>query len=428
VESFVLPQPGEGIVEVEVLKWLVKPDAQVKEYEVLCEARSDKGFIEYKAPYDGKLRQIYFEEAQMALIGKPLYAIEVDDLKYPASKTAEATSHKAEESRPKASAKLEPSRPPVSQSQESMPQASLERGGVPAVAQICEVWTSPAVRHIALVNQIDLSALTPTGPKGRLLKGDLLAYLEKSYTSPGPKPTAASVRPIVPVVAPSQVSKASAQLRGMVKSMTESLKIPHLTYCDDVKVGSLLELRQRLKSRCSTKLTVSPFFIKALSLAMKDFPIINSSFTKDDCSEYRIFASHNVSVAMDTPVGLIVPNIKHVESLSIPEIAAELNRLQDLAAQGRLTAEELEGGTVALSNLGSFGGTYTRPVILPPQVVIGGVSGARSVLARKHGKVVQEQVITVSWSADHRLLDGATVARFGNRWKEIVEDPLMFLS
>lgn len=404
VENFVLPQPGEGIVEVEVTRWLVKPDSHVKEYEVLCEARSDKGFIEYKAPYEGKVRKIFYEESQLAEIGSPLYSIEVDDLKYPPSTTLS----------------------------EEAPVASTDKGGVTEASAhqtAFKVLTSPAVRQLAKSNKVDLAALTPTGPNGRILKDDVIQFLERKKAPPSTVKMLSnepSKHAKVPLAADS-FQKITGQQKGMVKTMTEALKIPHLTYCDEVKMDSLLALRQALKTKVKSKLTLSPFFIKALSLAIQDFPIVNSSFIREDCSEYRVFASHNVSIAMDTPLGLIVPNIKNCEGLSIIEIAEELTRLQDLASQGRLGTADLEGGTIALSNIGSIGGTYTRPVILPPQVVIGALGGTRPVLALKNGQVVEEKVLTVSWSADHRLLDGATVARFGNRWKEYIEEPSLML-
>mmetsp|Transcript_18642 Transcript_18642/g.33699 ORF Transcript_18642/g.33699 Transcript_18642/m.33699 type:complete len:432 (-) Transcript_18642:2636-3931(-) len=408
IENFVLPQPGEGIVEVEVLNWLVKPNAAVKEFDLLCEARSDKGHIEYKAPYDGIIRKIFYDESSLAEIGKPLYAIEIDDAKYPSqfrvNKDESSSSSSSEDAKDSEDA---------------------------ALVSTAKVETSPAVRHLAKLKNIDLTAITPTGPKGRLLKSDLLSYLEQrdapcsaAKTAEVPKEQA---KPIKVSTKADQVLKITPQQRGMVKSMTAALKIPHLTYCDEVKIDNLISVRQLLKPRAKCKLTVSPFFIKALSLAISEFPTVNSSFIKEDCSEYKVHAAHNVSVAMDTPLGLIVPNIKNCDQLSIIEIAEELNRLQDLASKGRLSVSDLEGGTIALSNIGSIGGTYTRPIILPPQVLIGALGGPRNVLSLKNGQVAEEKVISVSWSADHRLLDGATVARFGNRWKELVEEPSLML-
>lgn len=422
IEHFVLPQPGEGIVEVEVTRWLVKPDAQVKEYEVLCEARSDKGFIEYKAPYEGRLRKIFYEESQLAEIGKPLYAIEVDDAKYP-TQASESSSSSSEDT------------------------SSSDDGEVLKASclklQPNYQLTSPAVRHLAKIHDIDLLAVTPTGPKGRLLKCDVLNFIAQPKAPLGvEEPKLAQSKPVDSNRQPTskfetkrikeqfkgfQDFKISAQQRGMVKSMTEALKIPHLTYCDEVKMDKLLSLRQTLKTRVKGRLTLTPFFIKALSLAIKDFPIVNSSFVKVDFTEYKTFATHNVSIAIDTPLGLLVPNIKHCDKRSIVEIADELTRLQELAAQGRLSSNDLEGGTIALSNIGAIGGTYTRPIILPPQVVIGALGGTRPVIAYKDGRPVEESKLTVSWSADHRLIDGATVARFGNRWKELVEEPLLML-
>merc|ERR1712110_590721 len=134
--------------------------------------------------------------------------------------------------------------------------------------------------------------------------------------------------------------------------------------------------------------------------------------------------SHNIALAMDTPMGLLVPSIKGVQNLSVFEIALELNRLQQLGVAGKLSTSDLTGGTFSLSNIGSIGGTYAKPVILPPQVAIGAL-GKLQVLPRfdDDDNIIKAHIVKFSWSADHRVLDGATVARFSNRMKDYLEDP-----
>ena len=158
-------------------------------------------------------------------------------------------------------------------------------------------------------------------------------------------------------------------------------------------------------------------------MALTEYPVINSYFNaQQETITYK--ADHNIGVAMDTANGLLVPNIKKVQMLSVLEIAQELNRLQELGWAGKLGELELKGGTFALSNIGSIGGTYAKPVIFPPQVAIGAI-GKVQALPRfdKYDNVIKAHIVKFSWSADHRVLDGATVARFSNRMKDYLEEP-----
>lgn len=168
--------------------------------------------------------------------------------------------------------------------------------------------------------------------------------------------------------------------------------------------------------------------MKAASMALTQYPMINAHA---DVANGTVThkAAHNISVAMDTPRGLLVPSVKHCEQRSVFEIAEELQRLQALGKENRLGADDLSGGTFSLSNIGAIGGTYAAPVLVVPQVCIGALGRTR-VLPRfnEEGEVVPSRVMNVSWSADHRVLDGATVARFSNEWKRLFSSPGAMLS
>lgn len=167
--------------------------------------------------------------------------------------------------------------------------------------------------------------------------------------------------------------------------------------------------------------------LQAVSLALTEFPILNS-IVDANCENITYKAAHNIGIAMDTPEGLVVPSVKNVQTLSIYDIAVELNRMQTLGAAGKLTNAELTGGTFSLSNIGVIGGTYARPVILPPEVAIGAL-GKLQRLPRfdDKGNVVSKEIMCVSWSADHRIIEGATMARFSNLWKSYLENPGLML-
>merc|ERR1712062_437802 len=206
----------------------------------------------------------------------------------------------------------------------------------------------------------------------------------------------------------------------------EALKIPHFGYKDEIDMTKLVELRKQFKKlgeKRGTKVTYMPVILKACSLGLTQYPILNSNF--DPVKETITYkADHNIGVAMDTPQGLLVPNIKKIQTLSVFEIAEELNRLQELGIKGKLGESDLKSGTFSLSNIGSIGGTYAKPVIMPPQVAIGAI-GRIQKLPRfdHHDTVVAAHIMNVSWSADHRIIDGATMARFSNQMKTYVENP-----
>ena len=217
----------------------------------------------------------------------------------------------------------------------------------------------------------------------------------------------------------------------MFKTMTRSLMIPHFLYTDELNVNALSSLRHHLNTHPSLpdqqKLSYLPFIIKALSLALDNYPILNARVdTETDASRPRLVmrSTHNVGIAMDTPQGLIVPNIKNVNTLSIATIASEVQRLQSLALASKLTPADLTGGTITVSNIGSIGGTYVAPILVSSEVAILGIGKKRVVPAfDEAGNVVKREVMNLSWSADHRVVDGATVARCAEVVRGFVERP-----
>jgi len=190
-------------------------------------------------------------------------------------------------------------------------------------------------------------------------------------------------------------------------------------------MDALIDLRKQFKNLTDVKITYMPFFIKAMSIAIFEYPIINSTIISEN--EYALKASHNISFAMDTPAGLLVPNIKNCENKSIIEIAREMNKLQTLGAKGKISQEDLAGGTICFSNIGTVGGTYMSPIILAPQVVIGACGTIRPRLEKVNGEIVENQILCTSWSADHRIIDGGTIGRFVAKWKEVLENPSLML-
>ncbi|XP_034035181.1 lipoamide acyltransferase component of branched-chain alpha-keto acid dehydrogenase complex, mitochondrial [Thalassophryne amazonica] len=432
IVQFKLSDIGEGIMEVTVKEWYVKEGDKVSQFDSICEVQSDKASVTITSRYDGIIRKLYYDTDAIALVGKPLVDIETDS-------TSELIQEEDVVETP----------------------AMVREEHTHQEIKGHKTQATPSVRRLAMENNIKLSEVVGTGRDGRILKEDILSFLAKQtgailpptptqeVQSPSPPPSppppsAAAAKPVAmpaavkpPPAAPRPVftgKDVTEPLKGfhkaMVKAMSAALKIPHFGYCDEVDLSRLVGLRAELRAVAESrgvKLTYMPFFIKAASLGLLHFPILNTTLD-ESCQNITYKAAHNIGLAMDTSQGLLVPNVKNVQLLSIFDIAQELNRLQSLGAAGQLGPADLTGGTFTLSNIGSIGGTYAKPVILPPEVAIGAL-GKVQVLPRfdAGGQVVQAHIMKVSWSADHRIIDGATMCRFSNLWKENLENPANML-
>ncbi|KAL9647928.1 hypothetical protein ABK040_008199 [Willaertia magna] len=427
---FILADIGEGITKVEIVKWFVKEGDKIEQFQHVAEVMSDKANVEITSRFDGVVTKLFYKVGDIADVGKPLINIEVEG----SSSTGATTT--TDQSTPEVAK-------PITSNNET--KTSNTTSFVDNVEEsIDKVLTTPSVRRIARENKIDLRNVTPTGRNGRILKEDVLGYLEnptkkatevKSEQVTSTKPTetvsATSTGIISGVIVPEDRREPVRGLRRtMIKTMNAANKIPHFGFKDEIYVDELMKLRNHLKvvaEKQGIKLSYMPFIIKALSLAINEFPVMNSSLTEDE-SEIIYKGEHNIGVAMDTPNGLLVPNIKRVQTKSILEIAAELNRLQKLGKEGKLGMDDLKGGTITLSNIGTIGGTYAEPVLTVPEVCIGAIGMIKKVPTfDSHNNVVPKHIMYMSWSADHRVIDGASMARFSNKWKEYLENPLSFL-
>ncbi|CAB3404248.1 unnamed protein product [Caenorhabditis bovis] len=415
IVQFKLSDIGEGIAEVQLKEWYVKEGDTISQFDKVCEVQSDKAAVTISSRYDGVVRKLYHDVDAMARVGQPLIDVEVEG-----------------------SVESEPEKP----TNESSPAASIPTAPSQDTGEnfnIGKVLATPAVRRIAMENKIKLSDVRGTGKDGRVLKEDVLKFLGKVPADH----SSGSVNIRTTHQAPIQQGKSYEALkedvvipirgytRAMIKTMTEALKVPHFGYNDEVNVDALVKIRSELKELAkerNIKLSYMPFFIKAASLALLEFPGLNA--TTDEKLENIIHkASHNICLAMDTPGGLVVPNIKNCEQRSIFEIAQELSRLLEAGKREQISRDDLIGGTFTLSNIGAIGGTYASPVIFPPQVAIGAIGKIERIPRfDKHDNVIAASVVKVSWSADHRVIDGATMARFSNRWKFYLEHPSAMLA
>lgn len=276
------------------------------------------------------------------------------------------------------------------------------------------------------VNILDVKG---TGKDGRVLKEDVLRYAaarDQKTTDAPPSTT----RPAVEVDAQQteQVVPLTPIQSQMFKTMTRSLSIPQFLFTDELNLDALSALRQKLASDPTNpqKITSLSFIVKAVSLALEQYPLLNAKVDTTDPNKPKLImrSIHNIGIAMDTPQGLIVPNVKNVAARSISDIAAEISRLSALGKEGKLTPADLAGGTITISNIGNIGGTYVSPVIVPNEVAILGIGRSRTLpVFDEAGQVKKAELVNFSWSADHRVVDGATMARMANKVREYVESP-----
>ncbi|RXG71750.1 Lipoamide acyltransferase [Armadillidium vulgare] len=434
--SFLLADIGEGIKEVVVKEWYVKEGDKVSQFDNVCEVQSDKASVTITSRYDGIVQKLYYGVDDTAYVGKPLLDIEVE--KEESSGTVGAEVQEGE------AIALGDPQAGVSGHDDMI---QLPKG---------KVITTPAVRRMATEYKVDLSKVEGTGKDGRILKEDILNYIQKKDTKPSipsvsrpPRPIIEEIeppppqevkistqapilstitpRPIPVILAQDETKVIKGYKKGMVKTMTAAMKIPHFGYCDEVEVTTLMSMKKELKSvfaEHNLRFSLMPIFVKALSLTLVHFPILNAS-VDEKCEKITYKASHNIGIAMDTSEGLVVPNIKAVQERSILDIAEELMRLQSHGKQGNFSTQDITNGTFTISNIGSIGGTYAKPIILPPEVAIGAIGKIHKVPRFcRDDKVIAVNVMKVSWSADHRVIDGATMARFSNRWKSYLENPV----
>lgn len=412
-KDFILPDIGEGIVECELVEWLVKEGDWVEEDQPVADVMTDKALVQIPCMDHGRISKLYYKQGEIAKVHAPLFEIEIEDDSQPATPVAAAASPATETAQPAAEAPASP------------------------VAQ-GKALASPAVRRIAREHNVDISLVQGSGKDGRVLKGDIQAYVDAGHQNPAAETT--SVQAASQPSSQTPVSQNSAEdrvepIRGikaaMAKQMVSSVStIPHFTYAEELDITDLIALRKKLKAGMEAKgikLTLMPFFMKAMALAIQEYPVLNSR-VNDDCTELTYLGSVNIGMAVDTPIGLLVPNVKNVQNLSIKEIAQEVARLTEAARAGRVSQDDLKGGTISISNIGALGGTVATPIINKPEAAIVALGRTQS-LPRfdAEGAVTARDIMQVSWSGDHRIIDGGTIARFCNLWKQYLEDPTSML-
>jgi 2-oxoisovalerate dehydrogenase E2 component (dihydrolipoyl transacylase) len=419
VTDFILPDIGEGIVECEIVEWQVKEGDVIEEDQPVVDVMTDKALVQIPAKEHGVVEKLYYAKGDIAKVHEPLFAIRVEGEEGESNVARSSTTGSASA---------------TSDAQSSASNSSAAKPGqadAPQAARQGKAIASPAVRRRARELDVDISKVPGSGAKGRVMKEDVENYASGASSS---AQSSASQEQSAKPVATAGGTRTEA-IRGvkaaMAKAMTESVStIPHFTYADEFDLTNVMALQKQLKERYKDegiRITMMPFFIKALSLALKEFPIMNAQVNAD-CTEITYFDDHNIGMAVDTKIGLLVPNVKQVQNKSIIDVANEVTRLTQAAREGRVAQEDMKGGTISISNIGVIGGTVATPIINKPEAAIVALGKVQE-LPRfdAQGNVVARKIMNVSWSGDHRIIDGGTIARFNKRWQEYLEDPTSML-
>ncbi|GIK40503.1 MAG: dihydrolipoyllysine-residue acetyltransferase component of pyruvate dehydrogenase complex [Chloroflexota bacterium] len=424
--EFKLPDVGEGIHEAEILKWLVKVGERVAQNQPMLEIQTDKAVVEIPSPVAGAITEIRAEVGAITQVGDVLVVIETDNGQTtPAPSLDFASSHNA-----------------AGQDGNAAHAAEEKSPGIAGPGK--RVLAAPAVRKLALELGIDLSQVSASGPAGRVLPTDVRRFVQQQAEAKPVEVKTEATAQEIQASAPPELSQAPRQSsqeiieeeplhglrRRIAERMEQAWRIPHVTSFEEVEVSSLVALRRHLQpeaERRGVRLTYLPFMIKAAVQVLKEFPYFNASL---DMERQKILRrrTYHLGIAMAVPDGLLVPVIHHADQLTLLQLAAELNRLNELAQQRRLSQAELSGSTFTITNFGSFGSYQGTPIINPPEVAILGCGRIEEKPVVVQGQIEARPVLPLALSYDHRLLDGAAAGAFLGRLKMLLSDPnLLFL-
>ena len=426
LKKVLIPDIGD-FKEVPVIEVLVKTGDMVKVEDSLITLESDKATIEIPAPYSGLVKEILIKAGDKVSQGSTVLILEVSD-----DNRAETRSDVAETAAVQKEIAPQPqhdAKPVVSQPPQNLPQTVSTVNNAPSKAH-----ASPSIRRFARELGVNLDLITGSGPKHRILKEDVQAYVKAELSKsrgggtgaalnllPWPQVNFAKFGPVElkPLTRIKQISGANLHRNWVM--------IPHVTQFDEADITDLEALRKESNDSDKenrVKLTLLAFLMKALIAPLKKFPEFNASLDNDSNGEANLIVKHyyHLGFAVDTANGLVVPVIKDVDQKGIIVIAEELARLSSLAREGKLKPTDMQGASFTISSLGGIGGTAFTPIINAPEVAILGISKASIKPVYRDHQFVPRLMLPLSLSYDHRVIDGATAARFTTHLSEVLTD------
>ena len=413
---FKLPDLGEGVVEAEIVEWHVKAGDVVKEDDNLCDVMTDKATVEIPAPKDGTVLAISGEPGDIISVGSELVALEVVGAAGD-SDEAQKEETKVEAKAPEPGSATPAAAPPAKAApiQERHPAPEPKREGVVAPVR---ALASPAVRRRAAEAGVDLIQVPGSGPRGRVTRDDFEGFL-----AGGGRVSAG--RSSAKLTGTNEIKVIGLRRKIAEKMQTAKRHIPHFTYVEEMDVTELEALRKHLNDHRmpnQPKLTVLPFLMQALVKVLRDFPEVNATFD-DEAGVITRYEGAHIGIATQTDNGLMVPVVRHAESLDIWESASEVVRLSQATRGNSAKMDELTGSSITITSLGALGGVVSTPVINHPEVAIIGINKMMEKLVMENGNVTQRLVMNISTSCDHRVVDGFVAAQAMQSYKALLEHP-----
>ena len=411
-----MPDIGEGIAEVELSVWHVKVGDMVVEDQVLADVMTDKAMVDIPSPVHGKVIALGGQPGEVMAVGSVLISIEVEGAGNVKESAQPATAVKeAPIAAPKVEAVVE-SKPVAA----ATPRPAVCQGPLVAREANERPLASPAVRKHALDLGIALRLVRGTGPAGRVLHDDLEAYLAQGQSNASSVSSAYAQRndeAQIPVI---------GLRRKIAQRMQDATqRAAHFSYVEEIDVTAVEELRAHLNEKHGAtrgKLTLLPFLVRALVVALRDFPQINARYDDEAQVITRLGAVH-VGIATQADIGLMVPVVRHAEARSLWDSAAEIARLATAARNGKASRDELSGSSITLTSLGALGGIVSTPVLNLPEVAIVGVNKIVERPMVIKGQIVIRKMMNLSSSFDHRVVDGMDAAQFIQAVRGLLEQP-----
>ena len=428
IRSIKMPDVGEGVAEAEIVEWAVKVGDLVKEDQVVAAVMTDKATVDIPTPVAGSVLALGGAVGDVLAVGAELIRIDapgMPDSLLPAAPKSRpqqqelpsppSAKPQPAEPAPRAAAAEPPPRPPEPQTHAPRP-LEPQTGAPRALGE--KPLAAPALRLKAREAGVDLRFVHGSGPAGRITHEDLDAYIARP-----PEPSKPSGR------APNK-SVETIKVVGMRRRIAENMaasarRVAHFSYVEEVDVTALEELRAALNAGATEerpKLTLLPFLILAIVKAVAEFPQINAHYDDENDVITRFGAVH-VGVATQTPNGLMVPVVRHAETLGLHECAREMRRVSEAARHGGASREELSGSTITLTSLGALGGIVSTPIINRPEVAIVGVNKIVVKPVWRDGGFAPRKTMNLSSSFDHRVVDGYDAASFIQRMRTLIEAP-----
>jgi pyruvate dehydrogenase E2 component (dihydrolipoamide acetyltransferase) len=446
--EFKLPELGEGIHEGEIVKWHVQPGDEVEEDQIILDVQNDKAVVEVPSPVNGKVKELVVSEGTVSVVGDTLVTFDV------AEEDANTQDNDGDKKEEKAVNEEEGEQEAAKEQQKELKEKEArenqneEKGDrkdakgaqdKPPVPDR-KALAMPSVRKYAREQGVDISEITGSGPHGRITKDDVSSFASGDGAAKGEEATAERADQDTQAPSPKRSvaggdrHEERVPLKGMRKAIAKAMvksvyTAPHVTVMDEVDVTKLVELRNQAKplaEKKDIKLTYLAFIVKAMVAGLRQFPALNASLDEEKQEiVYKYY--YNVGIATDTDNGLIVPVIPDADRKSIWMIADEIRDLATRGREGKLSAEELKGSTMSITNIGSAGGMFFTPVINYPEVAILGTGRITEKPSVREGEVVVAPIMALSLSFDHRIIDGATAQNFVNYVKQLLEDPQLLI-